>query len=81
MKSTSPVHGNVGTEAMLDTLASDGVVALLPSARAALEDWRVARTVESEPSHRTLVLRDDLARYFGLTDKVEYPVEFDTYEF
>lgn len=79
MKAQDATRGDVGTvESMLDVLASDGVVALLPSARAALEDWRIARHIEGrEPSHRTLVLRDNLCRYFGI-DPVE---EYDTYEF
>ncbi len=56
-------------EAMLDTMARDGVVALFPSARCALEDWRAARAVEGDtPSHRTLVLRDNLAIYFCLRE-------------
>ena len=61
------VAGDVGTvESMLDVLAGEGVVALLQSVRDALADWRAARKLEATPSHRTLVLRDDLAHYFGL---------------
>ncbi len=68
-------------EAMLDTLARPGVVALFPSARYALEDWRTARAVEGDtPSHRTLVLRDNLARYFDLQEPLKEG-EYETLTF
>ncbi len=58
-----------GIEAMLDTMAREAVIPLFPTAREALEDWRVWRAIEGDtPSRRTLILRDNLARYFGLRE-------------
>ncbi len=68
-------------EAMLDTLAREPVIALFPSAREALEDLRACRAVEGDtPSHRTLILRDALSKYFDLREPLKEG-EYETLTF